>query len=81
MRGLCLALAGLAALARAQETRLELNALKSAFLNEDSFQYYSIEVPKASTAVKVKLIPSYGDPDVYLSFTTPQPDKLSATWM
>jgi hypothetical protein len=76
------ALVGLAALgASAQETKLEMDKLRSAFVNEDSFQYYSIQVPKASSAVKVKLIPSYGDPDVYLSFTTPQPDDLSATWV
>ena len=79
-----LALLGLAAVGvRAQqaEQQLEMGSLRSAFVNEDSFQYYSILIPSKSNAIKVKLIPSYGDPDVYLSFTAPEPDDLTATWV
>lgn len=63
------------------EQPLELGKMKNAIVNEDSFQYYAITVPLKSQAVKVKLIPNYGDPDAYLSFTTSEPDDLTATWV
>jgi hypothetical protein len=77
-----LALFGLGLVA-SQDTEqpLELDSLRSAFVNEDSFQYYSVTIPRTADAIKVKLIPSYGDPDAYLSFTAPEPDDLTATWV
>jgi hypothetical protein len=76
-----LALFGLGLAAGQDEQALEMGTLKSAFVNEDSFQYYSVTIPQKSKAVKIKLIPSYGDPDAYLSFTSPEPDDLTATWV
>lgn len=63
------------------EQVLEPGTLRSAFVNEDSFQYYAVNVPEDAAGVKVRLIPSYGDPDVYASFMYPMPDSMTASWV
>lgn len=67
--------------AASQEQKLNVGQLHSAFVNEDSFQYYAVQILPGSEAIKVKLVPSYGDPDVYLSFRSAEPDDLTATWV
>jgi len=82
-RFLAVALAAALGLAEAQEgeKQLSMDALKQAFVNEDSFHYYAVSIPESAKAIKVKLVPTYGDPDVYLSFNIQEPDDLTATWV
>mmetsp|Transcript_43723 Transcript_43723/g.108207 ORF Transcript_43723/g.108207 Transcript_43723/m.108207 type:complete len:521 (-) Transcript_43723:153-1715(-) len=65
----------------ASETPIELGALVSGYVAEDDFMHYSATIPPSSQAVKVIITPMFGDPDVYLSFFTEEPDDTTATWM
>lgn len=65
----------------AQAQQLEVGTMRSAFVNERSYQYYSVRILPQASAIKVKLIPTYGDPDAYLSFVEIKPDSLATTWI
>mmetsp|Transcript_13652 Transcript_13652/g.40268 ORF Transcript_13652/g.40268 Transcript_13652/m.40268 type:complete len:516 (+) Transcript_13652:70-1617(+) len=67
--------------AAAEEIALKLGELTSGYVEEDDFLYYAARIPKEAGAVKVIITPIFGDPDLYLSFHTVEPDDTSATWV
>jgi hypothetical protein len=64
-----------------EEIKLKLAELTSGYVEEDDFLHYAAHIPPSAPAVKVIITPIFGDPDVYLSFFTAEPDDTTATWM
>ena len=70
-----------AAKASASETPLTVGKFVDDFVSELELHYYSMEVPDSLTGLKIVLIPINGDADLFISFTTPKPERRSATWV
>jgi hypothetical protein len=50
-------------------------------IREDQTLHFSLRVLPSVPAVKVMLIPVYGDADLLLSFQGPYPSMANATWV
>lgn len=57
------------------------NTFASGVVQEDALVYYSLRIAPSVPAIKVMLIPVYGDADLLLSFLGPYPSMGNATWV
>jgi len=62
-------------------TSVALNAMNVFEVHEHEYAYFTVEVPAAIRFVKVVVVPSQGDPDLYLSFDNPLPTGANYTFM
>ena len=62
-------------------TTLKLNAMITGDLEEHTYVFYEVWVPKAIGLIKVVVVPSEGDPDLYLSFDKEFPTGGDYTFM